>query len=201
METLVAICTGLGLSAACGFRVFVPLLIASVASKAGLLELGQGLEWVGSWPALAAFAFAACCEVVGYYVPFVDHALDSIATPAAVVAGTIAAASQFDGSGSLMQWATGLIAGGGTAGLIQFGTVGTRAVSTTTTAGLGNHVVATIENAAATVLSILTIVVPVFLGVVALVAILWIVRRKIRRSAARRAESRAEASSELRLAA
>src|SRR6185295_19313170 len=93
MELALSICLGLGLAAACGFRVFVQLLGISTAALAGHLHLAAGFEWLGSWPAFACFLTATIIEVVAYYVPWLDNLLDSIATPAAVVAGTIATAS------------------------------------------------------------------------------------------------------------
>jgi len=84
METLFSVSAGVGLSAACGFRVFVPLLVMSIASLSGHLPLAHGFEWIGTYPALVSFAVATCVEVLGYYIPWVDHALDTIATPAAM---------------------------------------------------------------------------------------------------------------------
>src|SRR5207302_1413632 len=89
METLLSICVGIGLSAACGFRVFVPLLVMSIASLSGHLPLAHGFEWIGSYPALIAFSVATCVEILGYYIPWLHHVLDTIASPAAVVAGGV----------------------------------------------------------------------------------------------------------------
>ncbi|MFQ5931753.1 MAG: DUF4126 domain-containing protein, partial [Nitrospiraceae bacterium] len=89
METLLSICVGIGLSAACGFRVFVPLLVMSIASRGAHLTLAPGFEWIGTYPALLAFAIASCIEIAGYYVPWVDNLLDTIATPTAIVAGIV----------------------------------------------------------------------------------------------------------------
>jgi len=63
METLLSICVGIGLSAACGFRVFVPLVVMSAAALTGHLTLAHGFEWVGSYPALIAFAVTTCEEI------------------------------------------------------------------------------------------------------------------------------------------
>src|ERR1043165_470437 len=93
MDTALSICVGVGLSAACGFRVFVPLLIMSIASISGHLHLAQGFAWIGSYPALIAFGVATVLEIAGYYIPWLDHLLDTMATPAAIVAGTIVTAS------------------------------------------------------------------------------------------------------------
>ena len=94
METIAALGMGLGLAAACGLRVFVPLLIVGVATKLGLMSPGQGFEWVASWPALLALTTASLLEVCAYYVPWLDHALDTVATPAAAIAGALMTASQ-----------------------------------------------------------------------------------------------------------
>ncbi|PYQ56518.1 MAG: DUF4126 domain-containing protein, partial [Acidobacteria bacterium] len=80
METVLSILIGLGLAAACGFRVFVPLLIMSLASRAGVghLALGPGFAWIGSTPALLSFAVATVLEIAGYYIPWVDNLLDTV---------------------------------------------------------------------------------------------------------------------------
>jgi hypothetical protein len=48
MDTLLGIAVGLGLSAACGFRVFVPLLVMNLASLSGPLHLASAFAWIGS---------------------------------------------------------------------------------------------------------------------------------------------------------
>ena len=93
MDTLLAVSLGIGLSAACGFRVFVPLLVMSVASLSGHLTLAPGFQWIGTYPALITFSVATVAEIGGYYIPWVDHLLDTMATPAAIVAGTVITAS------------------------------------------------------------------------------------------------------------
>src|SRR5215204_4144976 len=118
-EILLSIAIAIGLSAACGFRVFVPCLVMSVAAQAGYLQLASGWEWIGSTPALIAFALAAILEIAAYYVPWLDNLLDTIATPAAVVAGVVATAAVVSGMSPFLTWTLAAIAGGGAAGLIQ----------------------------------------------------------------------------------
>src|SRR5579859_1441024 len=117
MDTLLSVCIGIGLSAACGFRVFVPLLVMNIASLSGHLTLAHSFEWIGSYPALIAFSVATCVEIAGYYIPWVDHALDTIATPAAIVAGTLVTASVVSDMSPFLKWTLAAIAGGGAAGL------------------------------------------------------------------------------------
>lgn len=178
METLLSICVGIGLSAACGFRVFVPLLVMNIAALSGHLSLGHGFEWIGSYPALVAFSVATCLEIGGYYIPWVDHLLDTIATPAAIIAGTIVTASVVSDLSPFLKWTLAVIAGGGAAGLVQGATVATRGASAVTTAGMGNPLVATLELGGAAVTSILAIIAPV-LAVALMVGVLLFVARKL----------------------
>ncbi len=170
-STLLSICIGIGLSAACGFRVFMPLLIMSIATLAGHLTLSPGFAWIGTYPALTAFAVAACLEICGYYIPWVDNLLDAIATPAAIIAGTIATASSVAGMSPLFAWALAIIAGGGTAGTIQGFTILSRGASSLTTAGLANPLIATVEAGSAVTLSTLAINLPVLAAVVVFVVL------------------------------
>lgn len=168
METLLSICVGIGLSAACGFRVFVPLLVMSIASRGAHLTLAPGFEWIGTYPALLAFAIASCIEIAGYYVPWVDNLLDTIATPTAIVAGIVVTASTVSGMDPFLTWALAIIAGGGVAGSVQVVTAMTRGTSTVTTGGLGNPLVATVEMGGSMALSILAIALPVLAVVLVL---------------------------------
>src|SRR5512136_2735717 len=162
METLLGIAVGIGLSAACGFRVFVPLLVMNLASLSGQLHLAPGFAWIGSYSATVAFATATIVEVFGYYIPWLDHALDIAATPAAVIAGTLATASLVTDMSPFLKWALSLIAGGGIAGLMQGTTVTLRAISLASTAGLGNPLVSTLELVGSIIIALLAILVPIF---------------------------------------
>jgi hypothetical protein len=119
LETAYSIALGISLSAACGFRVFVPFLVMSIAALAGTLPLSDGFAWVGTVPALVVFASATLVEVAAYYIPWVDNLLDTIATPLALVAGTVASASVLTDVSPVLQWTLAILAGGGSAGLIQ----------------------------------------------------------------------------------
>jgi hypothetical protein len=181
METLTSICLGIGLSAACGFRVFVPLLFMSIASLSGHLQLAHGFEWIGTYPALTAFSVATCLEIGGYYIPWVDHLLDTLATPAAIIAGTIATAAIVTDASPLMKWTLAVIAGGGAAAMVQGTTVVARGASTATTAGLANPVLATAELGGSVITALLAILVPVLLVTVMFVAFVVVGIKLLRR--------------------
>jgi hypothetical protein len=172
MDTLLSICIGIGLSAACGFRVFVPPMVMSMAALFGHLKLSPNFEWMGSYPALIAFAVATGIEIAAYYIPFVDHLLDTIATPMAIAAGTVVTASLIPDADPMLQWTVALIAGGGSAGTIQAFSGIARLASTLMTGGLGNGLISTIEAGGSIILSWLAIATPVF--AVCLVAVLLV---------------------------
>lgn len=169
MEHLVPLCLGLGLAASCGFRIFVPMLGLSIAAMTGYLELASGFEWIGTVPAVVCFSVATVLEIAAFYVPWVDNALDTIAVPAAVVAGSLLTASVVTEMSPLMKWTVAIIAGGGLAGLIQSGTTLIRGTSTATTGGSGNFVVATLELIGALVGTVLAIVMPILATAVVVV--------------------------------
>lgn len=177
-STLVCIAIGVGLAAACGFRIFVPLLLISLAARGGHLGLADSFEWLASTPALIAFATATVLEVGAYYVPFLDNLLDSVATPSAVVAGIVAAASQVTELDPLLGWSVAIVAGGGSAGTIQGLTSVARGLSTMATGGFANPLFSTAEAGAAVVMTILSIVLP-FAAVVAVLILLFVAVKKI----------------------
>jgi hypothetical protein len=174
MEMILSLCVGVGLSAACGFRVFVPLLMMSIATASGHLVLSPGFQWIGSPAALAAFSVATALEIAGYYIPWVDHFLDVVATPAAAVAGTIITASLVTEMSPFLRWTLAVIAGGGAASLVQGATVVARGFSGATTAGMANPLVATLELGGSVVTSVLALVAPALavLGIVSL--LVWV---------------------------
>jgi hypothetical protein len=177
METLLGMGVGIGLSAACGFRVFVPLLVMNLASLAGLLDLAPGFSWVGSPYATVAFGTATILEVSGYYIPWVDHLLDLFATPAAIIAGTVATASVVTDLSPFLKWTMALIAGGGIAGLVQGTSVLLRATSSAATAGIGNPVVSTLELLGSVITALLAILVPTLCLALVVFLCLLVIRR------------------------
>lgn len=160
METILGIAIGIGLSAACGFRVFAPLLVMNLMALGGYLHFSSGFAWIGGHYATMAFATVTILEVLGYYIPWVDHLLDIVATPAAVIAGTVATASMADLS-PFLRWTLSVIAGGGIAGLVQGTTSALRVKSSLSTAGAGNSVISTLELLGSTITALLAIFAPV----------------------------------------
>lgn len=170
MQTILGLAIGIGLSAASGFRVFVPLLGMSLAVHAGYIDPSPGFDWLGTREALIALCAATGIEIAAYYIPWVDNTLDALMTPLAVVAGTLLTASLLGDVSPFVRWSLAIIAGGSVSAIIQGGTVVLRAGSSGMTAGLGNLVVATMELVGSILVTLLAILLP-FLG---LVLVLWI---------------------------
>ena len=181
IDWILSACIGVGLAACCGFRVFVPLLIASAATKLGIIGPMTGFEWISGWPALIGLSVATVFEIGAYYIPWLDNLLDTLATPASVVAGTLLSASFLHIDNPVLQWGLGLMLGGGSAGIIQAGTSLLRLGSTATTGGLANPVVATGENVASFGLSIFAVLLPLVAVVIIAVVLIFVIGRLVAR--------------------
>lgn len=185
VELITSVAIGIGLAASTGFRVFVPMLVAAIAAKTGILPLNDSFQWLSSWTAIVILGTATVVEILAYYVPVVDNLLDTVSTPLAIGAGTLLLTSVLPIDSELMRWITGAAVGGGSAAVVQSGSALTRLTSTKLTAGLGNPVVATVENVAATGTSILSLVIPFFILALFLLLTILIftsVRKRLRRS-------------------
>jgi hypothetical protein len=135
--------------------------IIAIAAKAGHVNLGTEFAWMSSDIALVAFGLAAVLEVGAYYIPWLDNALDAIAAPVAVVAGTITSAAVFGDMSPWLKWTLAAIAGGGAAGAVQITTTVTRSASSALTGGMGNWAVSTAEGIGAVATAVLAIVIPI----------------------------------------
>lgn len=166
---LISLFVGIGLAAATGFRVFLPIFFLSLGSYLGWIPLDQSYAWIGGLPAVIATGLATIVEILAYYIPFIDNILDSITEPLATIAGSLLFASQFTEVSNWIQWSLAIIAGGGTAATISSVFAGTRAASSGTTAGVANPAISTIETIGSTIMSILAIFLPILAGICVLV--------------------------------
>ncbi len=179
-ETLLSICLGIGLASASGFRVFLPMFALSLASYFNIIPLNESWAWIGGIPALISFGVAMIFEIFGYYIPFVDNLLDTVATPLAAVAGFVIMASTLVDISPTMTTILAIIAGSGSASAMQGLTTTTRLASSVKTAGIGNPIVSTAETGTAITLSSLAIFLPIVAVVLVVIIfglIYWIYKR------------------------
>tara|TARA_Y100001936_G_C15886287_1_gene565571 strand:- start:255 stop:836 length:582 start_codon:yes stop_codon:yes gene_type:complete len=177
VQILLSLSLGLGLAAACGFRVFIPPLMMGVGSRLDLYKLEGSFVWVDDNWAIAIFAVATLLEIGGYFIPWIDNLLDTVATPAAIIGGIFVTSASLEGElDSSAQWTLSVIAGGSVSGVIQLGTVATRAISTGTTGGLANPIISLLEAVA----SILCILISLFLVAIIPIVIIFLIWKSIR---------------------
>ena len=180
LDLPISIVLGVALAAATGFRIFLPMLIVSIAAYTGQLPLDNSFAWLATPSAVATLTVATVAEILAYYVPALDNLLDALAGPAALVAGIVVSAAVMTDVPPLVKWTAAVVAGGGVAGLTQGVTTLVRAKSSLLTGGIGNVVISTAELGGALLVSLLALAAPlVALGVVIL--FLWFVMRLIRR--------------------
>jgi hypothetical protein len=189
IDLALSVALGVGLAAATGLRLFLPMLVASAAAYTGHLPLSENFAWLGTLPALVLLGVAAVVEILAYYIPGIDNLLDTLATPAAFFAGTIVAAAVMADLPPMVKWAAAIIAGGGVAGVTQSVTALVRAKSTIFTGGLGNPAVATAEFGGSLLVSLLALAAPV-LTVAAVILLLWLALRWLRRMSRSRQPSK-----------
>jgi hypothetical protein len=179
LDLALSIALGIGLAAATGFRLFLPLLVLSIAAYTGHASLNDGFAWLGTPAAVIMLGTAAVVEIAAFYIPGVDNLLDTVATPGAVVAGTIASAAVMTDLPPMVKWTAAIIAGGGVAGITQGLTAMLRAKSTLFTGGIGNSVVATAELGSASLIAILALAAP-FAALALVILFFWLAFRLVR---------------------
>ena len=179
-DVALSIVLGIGLAAATGFRVFLPMLVVSGAAYTGHMPLGESFAWLGTPSALIMLSVAAIVEILAYYIPGVDNLLDTLATPAAFVAGTVVSAAVMTDVPPMVKWTAAVIAGGGVAGVTQGVTATLRANSTLWTGGLGNFIIASAELVGALGVSLLALAAPA-VAIALVILFLWLAIRLLRR--------------------
>ena len=175
---------GLGLASATGLRTFLPLLMLAFAARFEMfgVRLIDQMDWLVSWPAIAALGIAAVAEFAGDKVPAIDHALNAVGYVTRPVAGAVAAGSVFWAVDPAAAAIAGIIVGAPAALAFNAAQTGVRVGSTATTAGLGNPVVSFIEDVLAFLTVIIAFLAPILIPIVMIVFAVLVFRlaRRIR---------------------
>lgn len=184
VELVVGVCAGVSLSAACGFRVFLPLLVVSIAAHFFGYNVNADFEWIGSWISIVSLATATIMEVAAYYLPCVNNMLDIVNVPLAFIAGTVVMGGVLPDVHPYLKWSIAGLLGSSVAGLTQLATTIVRGASTATTAGTCSNVVSSSENVCATIFSLGAILIPL-LAIVVVTIFLCILGSRAKRLAVR----------------
>ena len=173
-----------GLSASAGLNAYIPLLVVSLLAKfTNLIALSKPWDALTSWWTIGVLAVLVLVEAVADKVPAVDHVNDAIQTFIRPTAGAIVFAASA-GSVTEVSPVLSLICGLLVAGTVHtVKSVAVRPLITAATAGAGDPVVSTVEDIAATLVSVLSIALPVLMLVV-LALLIWaliVLIRKLRK--------------------
>ncbi|PZD72462.1 hypothetical protein C1752_03614 [Acaryochloris thomasi RCC1774] len=179
MDVLIGLCLGITLSAACGLRIFIPPLILSIAALIGDLQLLPSLQWLGTYPALMVLATATVIEILAYYVPGISNLLDLIEIPTAIAIGTVLTAASLGDLNPVLQWSLALLAGGGSAGIVESATAATRFAANTLTVGTATPVVSTAEAGLSVLLTLLGLALPLFAATAVILIMIGLIRKAI----------------------
>ncbi len=172
----------IALAACTGLRAWLPLLLAGIMARLGVLELGAHFQFLATNKALLIFAIATLIEIAGDKIPAVDHALDALSTVLRPAAGSLLAASvMWRISDPLTAIVLG-VAVGTPSSLVPHAAKSTlRVASTAFTAGLANPLLSILEDLATLSLFVVAILLPMM--VVAFVGLigLLLLRRALQR--------------------
>lgn len=174
-----------GLSASAGLNAYLPLLIVSVSAKLGWFELSEPFDAMTSWWVIGVLIVLLIIEIIADKVPAVDTINDVINTVIRPAAGAIlfaASANVINEVTPVLSVILGLLV----AGSVHTVKTVTRPVVTTTTAGIGNPVVSTIEDVISGVTSLLAVLLPWLVILVAVTGIVFFLWWRLRRDERRR---------------
>ena len=172
IQLAIALCAGFSLSAACGFRIFVPLLAMALSARFAGLSIDSSFAWVTGDAAILTLSVATIAEILAYYIPLFDNLLDSIAVPGAILAGRIVSFGLLGDMPEWLQWSVSIIGGSGAAGSVQMGTTTARTLSSAGTAGAANPIISTLENILSIIGTIMAVFLPILAAIGALVFII-----------------------------
>ena len=110
---------GISLSAACGLRVFLPALALCIAARLEYVQPSRGFDWIASPGALIIIALGAVVELASYHVARAARLVNLLATPAAMVVGTLLSAAALHEASPVVGLVVPLFVGGGIAGISQ----------------------------------------------------------------------------------
>lgn len=179
MDVLSGVFSAFGLSASAGLNAYIPLLVVSLLAKyTDLVKLNSPWDVLTSWWVIGLLLVLIIIETFADKVPAVNHVNDIIQTFVRPIAGAIlfaASAKVITDVHPVLSMATGLLVAGG---VHSVKAVAVRPAVTLTTGGAGNVPVSIAEDITSTVVSILSIVIPLIIFIL-LIVIGFIVVRKI----------------------
>ncbi|MBW6466539.1 MAG: DUF4126 domain-containing protein [Brevefilum sp.] len=182
------IISAFGLSASAGLNAYIPLLVVSLLARfTNLIELSEGWRALESWWIIGLLIALSLVEFFADKIPAVNHINDIIQTLIRPTAGAIlfaVSANVLTEIHPILSIAAGLLVAGSVHAVKS---LVVRPAVTATTAGAGDVPVSVMEDVVATMLSVLSVVIPVVVGIILLIVagliIWWITERAMRKPA------------------
>ena len=184
MEMLLGIFSAFGLSASAGLNAYIPLLVVGVIAHyfPRTLTLNQPWDLIANPWILLLLGILVLIEILADKVPAVNHINDLLQTFVRPAAGAVvfaASAKVFSNIHPVFALACGLLVAGSVHAVKS---VAIRPAVTATTAGAGNIPVSIAEDVAATGVSILSLLLPLGMGILLIsffiLLALWFSRRR-----------------------
>lgn len=170
-----------GLSASAGLNAYIPLLVVALAARfTNLLNLSEPYDLLTSWPVIAVLAVLLLVEMTVDKIPAVDTVNDVIQTFIRPTAGAVMFAANANVVNDLSP-TVALVAGILLAGSVHATKSAVRPAVTGSTAGIGNPVVSLTEDIIAFVTSIAAIFLPLIVGVITIIFVIFAWRMWLRR--------------------
>jgi hypothetical protein len=173
---MTGIFSAFGLSASAGLNAYIPLLTVSLLARfTNLIELKSPWDALESWWIIGLLIVLSLIEFFADKVPAVNHLNDLIQTVVRPTAGAVvfaASAQVITDIHPVLSLAAGLLVAGGVHAVKS---IGVRPAVTATTGGAGNVPVSILEDIISTIVSILSIVVPIVIGCFLVLFTSWVI--------------------------
>lgn len=183
MDLILGIFSAFGLSASAGLNAYIPLLVVSLLARfTDLIQLDAPWATLTNGWVIALLVLLSAVEFFADKAPAVNHlndALQSVVRPAAGAIVFAASADVITEIHPVLAMVAGLLVAGG---VHTVKATAVRPAVTATTGGAGNVPVSLLEDLISTVLSILSVLIPVLIAAFGIILTSWIIFRMWRRS-------------------
>jgi hypothetical protein len=168
-----------GLSASAGLNAYIPLLmVALLARFTNLINLQKPWDALSSWWIIGILVILSIIEFFADKFPAVNHVNDVIQSFIRPAAGAIVFAANakiLTDVSPILSLACGLLVAGGVHAVKS---IIVRPAVTVSTAGTANVPVSIAEDVISTIVSILSIIVPIFIVVLLILIIAWWISKR-----------------------
>jgi hypothetical protein len=175
MELLFGIFTAFGLSVSAGLNAYIPLLVVALLARyTKVITLQPPWDALESWWIIGLLLVLSLIEFFADKIPAVNHINDVVQTFIRPTAGAIvfaASANVITNIHPVFALSLGLLVAGGVHAVKS---IAVRPLVTATTGGTGNTIVSVAEDIISTVVSILSVILPIVLMLFLILLILWL---------------------------